>query len=168
MVRVSNSILIGAFAIAGTLSTPGRALQTENPCVEVDTTIDGSSLEGKLWQGQEITVLGWGCGVPERYDYVVFRTKENRAHVIKQVWGMPGDSVSVQQNGRFLINDTEAKTPFGKPYVLLGSARTRFEKLSEPLDGYLVLGHPGSVDSARLGIIQSRNILGYVPRGTVD
>ncbi len=135
--------------------------------MQVDTTIDGSSLEGQLWQGQQITVLGWGCGEPERYDYVVFRTTESAAHVIKQVWGMPGDNVSVQQNGRFLINGVEAKTPFGKPYVLLGSARTRFKKLEAPLEGYLVLGHPGSVDSARLGIIQARNILGYVPKGTV-
>lgn len=135
-----------------------------NECVRIETTIDGSSLEGQLWQNQAITVLGLGCGTPARFDYVVFRVEDSAPQVIKQLWGLPGDRLQVQDNGRFLINDIEAKTPFGKPYVLLGSSRTRFKKLEGELNGFLVLGHPGSVDSARIGLIAENNILGYVPR----
>ncbi len=133
-------------------------------CVTVETSIDGSSLQGQLWQGQAITVYGKGCGQPERYDYVVFRAADFAPQIIKQLWGMPGDTLVVLTNGRFQINGVEAKTPFGKPYVLLGSALTRFKKLEGALTDYLVLGHPGSDDSARLGLIRERDILGFVPR----
>lgn len=133
-------------------------------CVTVKTSISGSSLQGQLWQDQVITVYGKGCGQLVRYDYVVFRVSDSAPQVIKQLWGLPGDTLTVQTNGRFQINGAEAKTPFGKPYVLLGSARTRFRKLEGVLTDYLVLGHPGSDDSARLGLIAERDILGFVPR----
>ncbi len=133
-------------------------------CVKIETTVAGSSLEGKLWPGQEITVLGLGCGVPARYDYIVFRVDDAQPQVIKQLWGMPGDTLIVQENGKFQLNGVEARTPFGKPYVLLGSAKTRLKKLEGQIDGFVALGHPGSVDSARVGLIQRRNILGYVPQ----
>lgn len=140
------------------------AVADAGDCVTVETSISGSSLQGQLWQGQAITVYGKGCGQPERYDYVVFRASDSTPQIIKQLWGLPGDTLAVQTNGRFHINGVEAKTPFGRPYVLLGAARTRFQKLEGVLTDYLVLGHPGSDDSARLGLIAERDILGFVPR----
>lgn len=140
----------------------------QEECITVDTSIDGASLEGQLWPGQEITVFSLGCGMPERYDYVVFHVTDGAPQVIKQLWGLPGDTLQVTEKNRFLINGIEAKTPFGKPYVLLGSARTRFKKLEGTIDGFLVLGHPGSVDSARLGLIPRRDIVGYVPKEQAD
>ena len=136
-------------------------------CMRVNTTINGNSMEGRLWQDQEIEVLSLGCGTPHRYDYIVFRVNQDNDPIIKQLWGLPGDKVTVSSNGRFHVNDNEVKTPFGRPYILLGSARTRMQKLTQPLDGYLVLGHPGSVDSAKIGLIGARDILGYVPAEAV-
>ena len=137
-------------------------------CVRVQTSVSGSSLEGLMWDGEPLEVLGLGCGVPARYDYIVFRHKDRPGPMIKQLWGQPGDILTVLDNGRFTINGVEAVTPFGKPYYLLGAARSRFKRLDGPLDGYLLLGHPGSDDSARLGLILERDILGYVPKTSVD
>ncbi len=158
-IRIYLTIL---FAV---LTTP---VDAEEGCITVETSIDGSSLEGKLWPGQEITVFDLSCGMPERYDYVVFHRADDMPQVIKQLWGLPGDTLEVTGKNRFLINGVEAKTPFGKPYILLGSARTRFRKLEGTLDGYLVLGHPGSVDSTRLGLIAKWDIVGYVPNREKD
>lgn len=133
-------------------------------CITVETTVEGNSLEGQLWPDQEITVLGWGCGSPERYDYIVFEVEDREAQVIKQVWGLPGDELKLLEKGKFSINGVEAKTPFGRPYVLLGYAKTRFKKIEGKLTGYLVLGHPGSVDSTRVGLIEKWDIFGYVPQ----
>lgn len=137
-------------------------------CVTVKTTVEGNSLEGQLWPDQEITVLGWGCGSPKRYDYIVFEVEDKEAQVIKQLWGLPGDELKLLEKGKFSINGVEAKTPFGRPYVLLGYAKTRFKGFEGKLTGYLVLGHPGSVDSARVGLIEKWDIFGYVPQEQVQ
>lgn len=137
-------------------------------CMTVETSINGESMEGLLWQGQSILVHGLGCGEPKRYDYIVFHVEDSKPQVIKQLWGMPGDILSVLDNGRFEINGVLAKTPFGKPYVLLGSARSRMRKVAGTIDGYLLLGHPGSVDSAKIGLVRRSDILGYVPNIKTD
>lgn len=148
----------------GALSLPAA---TAEDCVNVETSVSGNSLDGQLWQGQKIIVQGLGCGDPARYDFLVFTTSDaapSEPFIIKQLWGLPGDTLIVHDNGRFEINGVPAKTPFGKPYVLLGSAKTRLGKITGPLDGYLVLGHPGSVDSAQVGLILRQNIIGFVAK----
>lgn len=137
-------------------------------CVKIDTAVSGSSMAGLLWEGQALEVWSRGCGAMARYDHAVFLHKDRNGPIIKQIWGMPGDTLAVLPNGQFTINDVVAKTPFGKPYYLLGSARSRFTKLTGKIEGYLLLGHPGSDDSARLGLIAEADILGYVPLQTKD
>lgn len=139
----------------------------QDECVISETSVEGNSLQGLLWQDQAIEIHSPGCGMPERYDYVVFNSRKAQLPVIKQLWGQPGDVLTVLDNGRFRINGVEATTPFRKPYRLLGSARTRFIKLEGEINGYLVLGHPGSVDSTRVGLLSKAEILGYVPRNSV-
>lgn len=137
-------------------------------CVISETSVEGNSLQGLLWQDQVIKIYSLGCGTPVRYDYVVFRSDEAKLPVIKQLWGQPGDVLTVLDNGRFQINGVEAITPFKKPYRLLGAAKTRFKKLEGEINGYLVLGHPGSVDSARVGLLSTTDIVGYVRLDTVN
>ena len=136
-------------------------------CVIVNTTVSGSSMEGLLWRDQPLEVQGLGCGMPERYDFVVFRLKGENNPIIKQLWGQPGDTVQVLDNGRLKVNDREVKTPFGRPYVLLGAARTRMKKITSPIEGFLLFGHPGSVDSAKVGLVAQEDILGFVPAQAV-
>ncbi len=134
----------------------------QSECLITETTVEGNSLQGLLWPGQEIKIHSLGCGFPKRYDYIVFRSDEAKLPVIKQLWGQPGDILTLLDNGRFEINGIEAVTPFKKPYRLLGSAKTRLKKVAGKIDGYLVLGHPGSVDSGRVGLLSQADIIGYV------
>ncbi len=154
--------------MSGTPAVVSASNAVGDDCLVTETTVKGTSLQGLLWADQLIKIYGLGCGFPERYDYVVFRSDEADLPVIKQLWGQPGDTLTVLDNGRFEINDTEARTPFNKPYRLLGSARTRLLKLVGRLDGYLVLGHPGSVDSTRVGLLSKADILGYVLKNSSD
>lgn len=133
-----------------------------NECIRVQTTVTGTSMNGLLWEGQQIEILGLGCGKPGRYDYVVFREQDKTTPIIKQLWGLPGDQLEILPDGKFEINGVQAKTPFGRPYTLLGSAKTRLTALVGIIDGYLVLGHPGSIDSAKVGLIREGSLLGYV------
>jgi len=134
----------------------------QGECLITETTVQGNSLQGLLWPGQEIKIHSLGCGFPKRYDYIVFRSDEAELPVIKQLWGQPGDILTLLDNGRFEVNGVEAMTPFKKPYRLLGSAKTRLKKVAGEIDGYLVLGHPGSVDSGRIGLLSKADIMGYV------
>jgi len=138
---------------------------TGEPCSVIETTVSGNSMQGLLWDGQKITVYTPACGSPKRYDYMLFSHEETPNAVVKQIWGMPGDELRVGDNGRLYINEEGAKTPFGRPYVLIGFSRKRLKKLEgKPLDGFVLLGHPGSLDSSRFGLIPEDTILGYVKR----
>ena len=121
-------------------------------------------MQGILWDGQKITVHLPACGAPQLYDHLLFTSKQTVSAVVKQLWGQPGDVLEVLPTGHFTINGVKALTPFKRAYKLLGAYRTRFKKLQGPLTGYLVLGHPGSLDSARIGLLQEKDILGFVKR----
>lgn len=139
-------------------------------CETIETVVSGNSMQGILFNGQKITVYTPACGAFERYDHLLFTHEDTPNAVIKQLWGLPGDVVKVKRNGTFTVNDVVALTPFKRPYVLNGSAKKRIRKLqSKPLDGYLVLGHPGiemgptgSLDSARIGLLTKEQIIGFV------
>lgn len=134
-------------------------------CETIETTISGNSMQGILFDGQKITVHTPACGAFELYDHLLFTHEETPNAVVKQLWGKPGDTIKVNRTGSFTVNGVKAMTPFGKPYVLLGAYKTRFKKLEgKPLEGYLLLGHPGSLDSARMGLIPEENIIGFVKR----
>lgn len=139
-------------------------------CETIETTISGNSMQGILFDGQKITVYTPPCGAFERYDHLLFTHAETPNAVVKQLWGLPGDAIEVRRNGTFTVNGVIALTPFKRPYVLNGSAKRRIKKLQgKPLDGYLVLGHPGvemgptgSLDSARIGLLTAEQIIGFV------
>lgn len=157
------AILLSGLAISRLVAD-----EAEPACIEVDTSITGSSLDGLLWEGDEIRVLGLGCGTITRHDYVVFNVGDSVKPIIKEAWGVPGDVVAVTERGRMTVNGTPVTTPYGRPYQLMGSARKRMAALPDPIDGYLLLGHPGSVDSARVGLVYPDRILGFVPRESIN
>lgn len=132
-------------------------------CTVTETTITGNSMQGLLWDGQVIAVKSMGCGAPKRFDHMVFTHPETPNAVVKQIWALPGEIITVTDKGFLYVDELQVMTPFGKPYKLLGFSKKRLGKLSgAPLAGYLVLGHPGSLDSARLGLVMEDAILGYV------
>lgn len=151
---IKKLIFAATFISAGVLA---------DDCKITETTITGNSMQGLLWDGQKISVKSMGCGAPKRFDHMVFTHPETPNAVVKQIWGLPGESISVTEKGHLFVGDLRVLTPFGKPYKLLGFSKKRLSRLSgAPLEGYLVLGHPGSLDSARLGLVVGDAILGYV------
>ncbi len=134
-------------------------------CETIETTIAGDSMQGVLFHGQKITVYTPACGAFERYDYLLFTNEQTPNAVVKQLWGLPGDIIKVARNGSFTINGVQAMNPFKRPYILMGAYKTRLRKLQgRPLDGYLLLGHPGSLDSGRIGLVDKSKIIGFVKR----
>lgn len=137
----------------------------DEPCQTIETTVSGDSMEGILWNGQKITAYTRACGVPNRYDHLLFTHPSKPNAIVKQIWGMPGDTLRIGDKNQLFINSVEAKTPFGRPYILIRLARNKLRMLEgKPLEGYLVLGHPGSEDSTRFGLIPAKSVLGYVKR----
>lgn len=120
-------------------------------------------MQGILNHGRKITVYLPACGKPARYDHLLFTSTESDGAVVKQIWGLPGDTIEVLKKNGLFINGVEALTPFKKRYVLVGFSKTRMKRLQgKPLEGYLVLGHPGSLDSTRMGVVMEKDVLGYV------
>ncbi|PCI64639.1 MAG: signal peptidase I [Kordiimonadales bacterium] len=160
-------VFAAVFAAVAFLPVADGSQQTavQEKCSTIDTSIKGDSMQGTLNNGQKITVYLPACGKPARYDHLLFTNEETGSAVVKQIWGMPGDTVEVLKKNRLFINGVLALTPLKKRYVLLGFAKKRMKRLEgKPLEGYLVLGHPGSLDSARVGVIAEKNMLGYVKR----
>ncbi|MFC3052922.1 signal peptidase I [Kordiimonas pumila] len=151
--------MITAFLFAALMLFP-----EEDTCTTTETTISGNSMQGLLWDKQNITVYSFGCDTPSRYDYILFTHPETPNAVVKQLWGLPGDILRVEDDGHFYINDVMVMTPFSKPYLLLGAYKTRFKEIEGILDGYMLLGHPGSLDSARVGLLPESSFLGYVKK----
>lgn len=140
-------------------------IRPQKTCTTIDTTVSGDSMQGILFNHQKITVYLPACGTAQRYDHLLFTNEETKNAVIKQLWGLPGDTIRIAENGRLFINEVAVITPYKKPYILLGYARTKMKRLEgKPLDGYLVLGRPGSLDSARIGLLHEDQILGFVKR----
>ena len=136
----------------------------ELPCEPIEKDIVGKSLEGQLMPGQTVHVLPIACMEPRRMDFVVFTDDESQNLVIKQVWGMPGDTFSVAKNGGRFVNGEQALTSFDRPYVVNRFFKKKLKKFEGVLEGYLVLGHPGSLDSGRIGPISKDVMLGVVKR----
>lgn len=136
--------------------------QSPADCLPIEKEINGKSLEGQLFPGQKISVLPSSCRAPARMDFVIFTSSENENLVIKQIWGVPGDILSVGERGQVLVNGEQTLTPFDKPYILDRFHARRLRKFEGPLKGYLALGHPGSLDSGRLGPIHHDDIIGVV------
>ena len=133
-------------------------------CEPVEKQIVGKSLEGQLMPGQTVHVLPIDCFEPRRMDFVVFTDDESKNLVIKQVWGLPGDSFHVDSRGGLYVNGEQALPSFDRPYMVNRFFKKKLKKFEGTLEGYLVLGHPGSLDSGRIGPIGKDVMLGVVLR----
>ncbi|WP_286830533.1 MULTISPECIES: S26 family signal peptidase [Kordiimonas] len=137
---------------------------TPADCTPVEKEIHGTSLEGQLMPGQKVTALPPGCRDMRRLDFVIFTSDESQNLVIKQIWGMPGDKLLVDDRGYVFVNDEQVLTPFDKPYRLNRYFMRKLKKFEGELTDYLLLGHPGSLDSGRVGPISINHIVGIVEK----
>jgi len=129
------------------------------------TEVVGSSMESTLSDGDNLIVdkISYRFKDPERFDIIVFPFKyEESTYYIKRIIGMPGETVSIDDEGVIYINGEELKEYYGREVIQdPGSAR---EEIVLDEDEYFVLGdnRNNSTDSRQpsVGNIQRKDILG--------
>ncbi len=147
-----------------TLLTFLLATETPADCTPVEKEIHGTSLQGQLMPGQKVMAVPPGCRDMRRMDFVIFTSDESPNLVIKQIWGMPGDMLAVDDKGYVSVNGEQVLTPFDKPYRLNPYFTRKLKKFEGELSDYLLLGHPGSLDSGRVGPVPLTDIVGIVEK----
>lgn len=129
------------------------------------TVVDGSSMETTLNDGDNLIIdkISYRFEDPKRFDIIVFpfQYKEDTFY-IKRIIGLPGETVSITDNGIIMINGEPLQESYGKEVIRdPGSAK-------DPItlkDGeYFVLGdnRNNSSDSRdpSVGIIKRSDIVG--------
>ena len=131
-------------------------------CAELELTVKGSSMEPLLVSSQVVTAVRSGCIEVSRDDFVVFKNSATAGFTIKRAVAIPGDSLS-WEGSYLLINGSPALTPSGKNYSFTNRSKLFFKSyLDEPITWFLVLGRPGSLDSARIGPIPPSEIVAII------
>lgn len=126
------------------------------------TTVDGSSMENTLQDGDQLIVeeLSYYLHDPERFDVIVFPTKTHESY-IKRIIGLPGETVLIQDSQIF-INGNLLSESYGKEIIEDAGLATEPIYLRE--DEYFVLGdnRNASVDSrsSDVGVIKREDISG--------
>ena len=133
--------------------------------------VEGQSMEANLHTGQFLIVSrlsylrirNWiELGEPQRGDIVVFDFPGNPGDdYVKRVIGLPGEKVTIDEEGRVYIKDVLLDEPYltqsnVEPY------RGRFGTWIVPEDSYFVLGdnRNSSSDSRSWGMLESKYIVG--------
>jgi len=127
-------------------------------CETETFTVNGSSLAPLVSEGTEVTAAKTSCASVQKGDLAVFETPKNDNPVIKRVAAVPGDTFKVKDDGMLVVNGEPAQTPEQKPYKATQQTRDMFALYEGELDGYLLLGKPGSLDSGQIGAIGTDSI----------
>ena len=97
-----------------------------------------------------------------RYDVVIVQSDALNEFIIKRVYGLPGETISVKDDGKIFVNSKEINDPYAKKEAYCGPSVTRVLGKSE----YFVMGdnRNNSEDSRYdvVGAIDSSKIQGRV------
>lgn len=126
--------------------------------------VEGISMEPSLHTGQFLIInkLAYLLGNPQRGDIVVFDYPGNTSDdYVKRIIGMPGDVVSIDNNGQVVINGE----PINEPYLSEDAQQALFQYQGEwnvPDDAYFVMGdnRGSSSDSRTWGTLGEEFIIG--------
>ena len=162
------------------VSLENLGVQTQPSSKNCETTekvaeVRGNSLSGLIEEGAKIKVLEnyYACNDVKRGDIVEYRYAGNPNPIIKIVKGVPGDKISLKQNGNYwniLINGEVLKNSKGEAYRLddrgykILSLYVNDYRGVIPQDAYLILGNDpaGSLDSSRFGLVGKDDFIGKV------
>ena len=162
------------------VSLENLGVQTQPSSKNCETTekvveVRGNSLSGLIEEGTKIKVLEnyYACNDVKRGDIVEYRYAGNPNPIIKIVKGVPGDKISLKQNGNYwniLINGEVLKNSKGEAYRLddrgykILSLYVNDYRGIIPQDAYLILGNDpaGSLDSSRFGLVGKDDFVGKV------
>lgn len=128
--------------------------------------VSGASMEETFSSGEYLIVdqLTYHFEEPERGDIVILRYPNDPSkYFIKRVIGIPGDTVSIEENMVTIENTAEGiETVLDEPYV--HTSESQREKITRTLgvEEYYVLGdnRDASSDSRVWGILPRENIVG--------
>ena len=133
------------------------------------TVVDGESMEATLQNGDNLIVdkISYRFHEPERFDIVVFpfhnpNKPQDRTYFIKRIIGLPGESVSIDENGVIYIDGEVLEEGYGREIIRADKLGTVTYPLVLGEDEYFVLGdnRNNSTDSRWIGSIERGDIIG--------
>lgn len=128
--------------------------------------INGASMEPNFHNGEYILTnkIVYKIQNPTRGDVVIFKSPRNKeVDYIKRVIGLPGDTVSLQDNALY-VNGKKVEEPYLSPDVIIfgGSYLREGQEIAVPEGMYFVAGdnRPHSSDSREFGPIPKEDFIG--------
>ncbi|MGY0387561.1 signal peptidase I [Nocardioides sp. WG-D5] len=131
-------------------------------------TVDGTSMEPTLRDGDRMFLEFWTHDEIERFDVVEAdapSTVAGGARILKRVIGMPGDQVSVSADGRVLVRpERDRQTYVVDNPAWSAEAGVEQDWLTVPQDAYWLLGDNwgASTDSRSFGFVDADAVHGRV------
>lgn len=129
------------------------------------TVVDGQSMENTLYNGDNLIVdkISYRFKDPKRFDIIVFPYQyKEHTYYIKRVIGLPGETVSITDNGIIMIDGEQLSESYGKEVIRDPGLAKNPIVLGK--DEYFVLGdnRNNSSDSRdpSVGVIKRDDILG--------
>ena len=127
--------------------------------------VSGASMNPTFTNGQYLIVdeLSYHLGTPKRGDVVIFKYPKNpKQYFIKRVIGLPGETVTVNEQGQTLIKDFSGKEviTLKEPYVQ--HTKSDSVELTLGIDEYFMMGDNRTVsfDSRMWGPVKRDLIVG--------
>jgi signal peptidase I len=132
--------------------------------------VSGSSMEPTFYTGEYLVIneLSYHLGSPQRGDIVVFKyPKDNTQYFIKRIIGLPGETVTIEDN-KVIIKNKDNPNGFVLKEDYLGAGETTFPYGSNTRtlgsEEYYVLGDNrlASSDSRFWGPVPKNDLVGKV------
>lgn len=128
--------------------------------------VSGASMDPTFSTGQYLIIdeLSYHFAEPERGDVIIFRyPKDPSQYFIKRVIGLPGETVSIQNNELYITDASGARMHLDEPYVT-NQGNGADISVTLPAGEYFVMGdnRPESSDSRSWGLLPRQNIVGRV------
>ena len=128
--------------------------------------INGASMEPNFHNGEYILTnkILYKFRAPARGDVVIFKSPSNKEiDYIKRIIGLPGDTVSIQNNA-FFVNGQKVDEPYLAPDTPIfgGAYLAEGQSVVVPPGSYFVSGdnRPHSSDSREFGPITEADFIG--------
>ncbi|WP_328528632.1 signal peptidase I [Nocardioides sp. NBC_00368] len=131
-------------------------------------TVDGTSMEPTLRDGDRMFLEFWAHDEIERFDVVEAdapSTVSGGARILKRVIGMPGDQVSVSPDARVLVRpEGDRRTYVVDNPAWSAEAGVEQDWITVPGDAYWLLGDNwnASTDSRSFGFVDAAAVHGRV------
>lgn len=126
--------------------------------------VDGNSMEPNYHNGDvlNINLVAYLTSEPQRYDVVAIHTPS--MDLIKRIIALPGETVSIDENGKIRINGEIIEDSFAEEAIRQDMRGLAANTIILKDNEYFVMGdnRNASTDSRTIGPIQKKQIIGKV------